>query len=101
MHAASKHKFMSCFLNKPDLQQVHKGVQSPWDIILYFNLLLAVMKSRPQLEFRVATSIEFVQATSHGTNPHTQCPFYLLLTHVPCTYQDIQMSHCCQVRRNY
>jgi len=29
----------------------------------------------PLLGFRVAPSIEFVEATSHGTNPHTECPF--------------------------
>ena len=29
----------------------------------------------PPLGFRVAPSIEFVQATSHSTNPHTACPF--------------------------
>ena len=29
----------------------------------------------PLLGFRVAPSIEFVEATSHGTSPHTECPF--------------------------
>ena len=35
--------------------------------------------------------------------PTQNALFYLLLTHVqiPCTYQDVQMSHCCQVRSNY
>jgi len=56
MHAASKQKFMSCFLNTPDLQQVDKGVQSPSGI--YFNLFLAVTKS-PRLGFRVPHAIEF------------------------------------------
>jgi len=65
MHAASKQKFMSCFLNTPDLQQVDKGVQSPSGI--YFNLFLAVTKS-PRLGFRVPHAIEFVEATAHGTN---------------------------------
>ena len=43
----------------------------------------------PLLRFRVAPSIEFAEAKSHGTNPHTECPFlptantcakYLVLT---------------------
>ena len=67
MHAALKQKFLSCFLNTPDLQQVDEGVQSPWGI--YFS------DKEPLLGFRVAPSIEFVEATSHGTNPHTECPF--------------------------
>ena len=29
----------------------------------------------PLLGFSVAPSIEFVEATSHGTSPHTECPF--------------------------
>ena len=35
MHAASKQKFMSCFLNTSDFLQVDRGVQSPWGI--YFK----------------------------------------------------------------
>ena len=35
--------------------------------------------------------------------PTQNALFYLLLTpvQIPCTYQDVQMSHCCQVGSNY
>ena len=52
----------------------------------------------PLLAFRVAPSIEFVEATSHGTNPHTECPFLPTAT---CAYQDVQMIYCCQLRSNF
>ena len=53
----------------------------------------------PLLGFRVAPSIEFVEATSHGTSPHTECPF-LPTANISCAYQDAQTIYCCQVRSN-
>lgn len=42
----------------------------------------------PPLGFGVVPCIEFVEATSHGTNPHTNAHFYLLrtLVQIHCVY---------------
>ena len=100
MHAALKQKFMSCFLNTPELQQVDKGVQIILGHILQF---VTGSDEEPLLGFRVAPSIEFVEPQVIAQTPTQNALFYLLLTHVqiPCTYQDVQMGHCCQVRSNY